>query len=122
MRIEICPGIIEQAVGLGFEDTVSKALADQSALAVAAVRIETVADHASAVAYRVGNDSYEARRHLRKIDIGVADRRRDWFRHLTYFHDTNRHEISCSAFRAADCIYRRISKASPRRTSRFADR
>src|SRR5258708_7387 len=50
-------------------------LADQSALPVAAIGIEAVTDHPSAVAHNIGDDGNEARRHLGEIDTGVADRR-----------------------------------------------
>jgi hypothetical protein len=50
--------------GGGFEDAVAEALADQAALAVAAVRVEAVADDAPSVAHHVGDNGDEARGHL----------------------------------------------------------
>ena len=54
-----------------------EALADQAALAVAAVGVEAVADDRLAVAHDVGDHGDEARGHLAEIDVGVADRRGD---------------------------------------------
>src|SRR5581483_11368736 len=75
--IEIVAGIVEQRFRLGLHQARREALADQPALPVAAVGIEAVADHALAVALGVGDDGYQAGRHLGEIDIGVAYRRRD---------------------------------------------
>jgi hypothetical protein len=77
VRIEIAAIGIEQARWIGLLQSRRKALADQAALPVAAVRVEAVADHAPAVAHGVGNDGDQARRHLGEVDIGVADRRGD---------------------------------------------
>ena len=43
--IEVVAGLVEQARRVGFEDAVAEAFADEAALAVAAVRVEAVADH-----------------------------------------------------------------------------
>ena len=77
VRIEVVAGVVEQALRVGLQDAVAEALADQAALAVAAVRVEAVADDAPAVAHDIGDDGDEARGHLREIDVGVADRRGD---------------------------------------------
>jgi hypothetical protein len=77
MRIEIGACVVEQARRLGFKNPIAKTLADQPALAIAAVGIETVADHAAAIAHHIRHHRDQARRHFRKIDIGVADRRSD---------------------------------------------
>ena len=95
VRIEVCPGIIQQAFRLCFKNPVGEALADQAALTVAAVRVEAVADDTPAVAHRIGDNGNKARRHLGEIDIGIADWRRDRLRDFTNFEDTNRHKTSC---------------------------
>ncbi len=52
VRIEIVAGLVEQRLRIGLQQPRREALADQAALAVAAVGIEAVADHRSAVAHR----------------------------------------------------------------------
>jgi hypothetical protein len=66
-----------------------EALAHQRALAVAAVGVEAVADHRFAVAHHVGDDGHQAQRHLREVDVRVADGRTDGprgFADLDDFH------------------------------------
>jgi len=77
VRIEIVASFIEQGLRIGLDQPRRETLADQPALPVTAVGVEAVADHRLAVAHDIGDDGEEAGRHLRKIDIGVADRRRD---------------------------------------------
>jgi hypothetical protein len=77
MRIEIGAFVVEQALRIGLDDTIAEAFPDQAALTIAAVRIEAVANDATPVAHDIRHDSDEARRHLRKVDVGVPDRRGD---------------------------------------------
>ena len=77
VRIKVIAALVEQALGSGLQDAVAEALADQATLAVAAVRVEAVADDATPVANHVGHHGNQARGHLREVDIGVADRRCD---------------------------------------------
>ena len=77
VRIEVVAALVEKALGRRLQDAVAEALADQAALAVAAVRVEAVADDRPAVAHHVGDDRHKARGHLREVDVGVADRRGD---------------------------------------------
>src|SRR6516225_2947615 len=87
--IEVRSGIVEQALWVGFENAIGEAFADQTALPVAAVGVEAVTDNAFAVANRVGDDGDKARRHLGKVDIGVADGGRDRLGDLAQFQDAN---------------------------------
>ena len=73
VRIEIGAGVVDQRGRIGFQDARDEALAHQHALAVAAVRVEAVADDRLAVADDVGDDGHQAQRHLAEIDVGVAD-------------------------------------------------
>src|SRR6267143_5239024 len=91
--IEIVAAVIEQFLRIGLDETRREALADQAALPVAAIRIETIADHRLAVAHGIGDDGDEARRHLREIDIGVADGRRDRFGDFADVDDTDGHGV-----------------------------
>ena len=78
---------IEQAVRRGLQHARDEALAHQRALAVAAVRVEAIADHRLAVADHIGDHRDQAQRHLRKIDVGVADVGLDGARGLADFND-----------------------------------
>jgi hypothetical protein len=60
---------------IGFQDARDEALAHQAALAVAAIRVEAVADDRLAVADHVGDHGHQAQRHLAEVDVGVADGR-----------------------------------------------
>jgi hypothetical protein len=44
VRIEIVAALVQEALGVGLEDAVAEALADQPTLALAAVGVEAVAD------------------------------------------------------------------------------
>ena len=91
--VEIIAALIEQRFRIGFLDPGRKPFADQSALPVAAVGIEAVPDHPSAIAHGIGDDRDEACRHLAEIDIGVADRRRDRLYDFPDVDDTDRHGV-----------------------------
>ena len=82
---------IEQRLRIGLLEPRRKPLADQPALPVAAVGIEAVANHALAVALKVGDDGNKTRRHLGEIDIGIADRRGDRLCHFADVDDTDGH-------------------------------
>ena len=56
VRVEIVAVCIEQALRIGFLQPRREAFANQTALPVAAVGIEAVADHALAVALHVRDD------------------------------------------------------------------
>ncbi len=60
VRVDIVARGVDQAVGLGFQNARREALADQAALAVAAVGVEAVADHGFAVADHVGDHGDQA--------------------------------------------------------------
>jgi len=53
VRIEIVAALVEKALGSRLQDAVAEALADEAALAVAAVRVEAVANDAPPVARTV---------------------------------------------------------------------
>ena len=94
IRIEIIAALIEQALRIGFHQARRETLPDQSALPVTTVRVETVTDHGLAVANDIGDDRNEARRHFGEIDIGVADRRGDWFCNFADVDDADGHGFS----------------------------
>jgi hypothetical protein len=77
MRIEVRVLVVYQRAGVGLHDTRDEAVREQAGLRIAAVRIEAVTDDAPAVALDVGDDGHDARGHLGKIDVRVADRGRD---------------------------------------------
>ncbi len=115
VRIEIGAGRIEQRFRIGFLQPRRKTLADQSALPVAAIGIEAVADHALAVAHHIGDDGDEAGRHLGEIDIGVADRRRDRFCDFADVSDADGHGSGLQMLRHARSCARSIQLAGQRR-------
>ena len=114
VRIEIVAGFIEQGLRIGLHQARRKTLADQAALPVAAVGIEAVADHRLAVAHHVGDDGDQARRHLREIDIGVADGRGDRFCHFADVDDAYGHGFGFP--RMAGTIYAVIASHRVART------
>src|SRR5262249_61454181 len=67
-----------------------EALADEPALAVAAVRVEAVADHGLAVALDVGDQRDVRQRHLGEVDVRIGDRRGDRHRLLADVDDAQR--------------------------------
>ena len=73
VRVQVLTGVIQQAGGLGLQHARDEAVTHQRALAVAAIGVEAIADHGLAVADHVGDHSDEAERHLREVDVGVAD-------------------------------------------------
>ncbi|MNS74451.1 hypothetical protein D3C72_1079280 [compost metagenome] len=77
VRIEVAAVHRDERSRIGVEDAGNEALAHQHALAVAAIRIEAVADDGLAVAEYVRDDGHQAQGHLAEIDIGVADGGRD---------------------------------------------
>jgi hypothetical protein len=77
VRVEVLAGLVDERRGLGLEQARQEALANQPALAVAAVRVEAVADDRLAVANHVGDHGHQAQRHLGEVDVGVADVRLD---------------------------------------------
>ena len=93
VRIEHA-ALVDERAGRGFEHARDEPLAHQRALAVAAVRVEAVADHGPAVAVDVGDDGDEAQRHLREVDVGVADARADRPRDLADLDDVHRRVVS----------------------------
>ena len=92
MGIEIVAGVVEQALGSGFENAVLETLANQTALTVATVGVEAVADHATAVLDDIGDHGDQAQRHFREIDVGVADVRLD---RLGFFADVENFHVRC---------------------------
>ena len=102
VRIEVVAGRRRAATaGSASSRRGAKALADQPALAVAAVGVEAVADDALAVALDVGDDGDEARRHLGEVDIGVADRRSDRLGDFGDIENANGHGLRCDCDAAA---------------------
>ena len=91
VRIEIVAVLVKQRLRIGFHQPRRETLADQSALPVAAIGIEAVSDHALAVAHDIGDDGNEARRHLREIDIGVANGRGDRLCNLSDIDNADGH-------------------------------
>ena len=81
---------------IGFEQPRSETLADQAALPVASVGVESVADDAVPIANDIGHERDQARGHLGKVDIGVAYRRSDGLGDFADVDDADRHD--CQAF------------------------
>jgi len=73
MRVEIVAAGVAQALRRRIEETRDEALPQQTALAVAAVGGEAVADDLLAVAHDVGEHGDDTDGHLGEIDIGVGD-------------------------------------------------
>jgi hypothetical protein len=73
MGIEVGAGGVDQAVRVGLQHARDEPFAHQFTLAVAAVRVETVADDGLAVANDVGDHGHEAQGHFAEVDVGVAD-------------------------------------------------
>jgi hypothetical protein len=73
IRIEVVSGVVQQALPVSLEQPRRKSLADQSALPVAAVGVETVTDHPPAITHYVCNHSNERAGHARKVDISIGD-------------------------------------------------
>ena len=71
--IEVVAGVVEEGCGIGFEEARHEALADETALAVAAVGVESIADDGPAVAYDVGDDGDQRAGHLGEVDVGVRN-------------------------------------------------
>ena len=90
--VQVVAGLIQQGGWFGLEDTGGELFPDQSALAVAAVGVEAVADHGLAVALDVGDHGDEAGGHLGKIDVGVADRGTDRLGDLADIDNTQGHD------------------------------
>ena len=88
-RIDVVARIVHQAFGIGFKDPCAEALPDQATLAVTAIGIEAVADNRFSVPHNVGDHGHEACGHLSEVDVGVADRGRNWLRDFTNVNDTH---------------------------------
>ncbi|MNV92947.1 hypothetical protein D3C71_1875840 [compost metagenome] len=89
MRIEVGAGVVDQAVRVCLQDAVLEPFADQAALAITAVRVEAIADDATAVLDNIGDDGDEAGCHLREVDIGIADGRSDGLSDFADVDDTH---------------------------------
>jgi hypothetical protein len=87
--IEILFGIGKERLGGRLKQAGSEALADESALAVAAVGVEAVADDRGAVANDVCDDCYERAGHLGEIDVRVGDWRCYGKGYLAYVCDAH---------------------------------
>jgi len=74
IRVEVLAGRVEERRGIGFAQPRGEAFADQAALPVAPIGVESVAHDTMSVALHVGHHGDQACCHLREIDIGVADR------------------------------------------------
>ena len=90
-RIEIGVGVVDQALGGRGQNTGCETLADQGALGIAAVGIETETDHRLAVTDAIGDDGDDAGGHLAEIDECVADLRAD--RHRALANVDNAHGL-----------------------------
>jgi hypothetical protein len=96
--IEVVPRIVEQRPRLRLEQPRRKPLADQPALAVAAVRVEAVADDRLAVADHVRDQCDVRQRHLGEVDVRIGDRRGDRHRLLADVDDAHRASAGNVAF------------------------
>jgi len=76
-RIQVVAARVAQTGRVSLQHTRPKALADQAALSIAAIRVEAITDHRPAIAHNVGDHRHQAERHLREIDEGVTDVRAD---------------------------------------------
>src|SRR5262249_34611461 len=97
VRRQVLTVLVEQGLGLGLEQASAEALADETALSIAAVGIEPVADDWPSVSLHVGHDRDQARRHLGEVDIGVADRGGDRFADLGNVDDADSHGAPLSS-------------------------
>lgn len=66
-----------------------ESFADQAALPIASIGVETISDHALTVADDVGNQRYKRSGPLLEIDISICDRGRDRKRLLPHFKDAH---------------------------------
>ena len=95
IRIEILAAPIEQRCRIGLAQSRREALANQPALAIPSVGVEAVANHATAVALDIGHDCHKTRRHLREVDVRVADGRCNRLGDFANIDDADRHD-GCS--------------------------
>jgi hypothetical protein len=94
VRIEIVASRIEQRRRIGLEQSGRETLSDQPTMTVASIRIEAATDNAPSFALDVGDDGDQTGRHLREVDIRVANRGRDGPGDLADVDDSNRHDES----------------------------
>ena len=92
-RIEIVASIVEQRSGVRGLQTRDKAIAQESAWRIAAVRIKTETDDRLAVANHIGDQREDTDGHLAEIDEGVANLRFDRYDGLADVDDP--HEFTC---------------------------
>ena len=71
--IQVFVGRIEQRFGFRLQHAVTNALANETTLPISTVGVESVADDRPAVARDIGDNGDQAQRHLRKIDVRIAD-------------------------------------------------
>jgi hypothetical protein len=72
--IEIFALLVDQRFWISIEDPRTESLADEATLAVAAIGVESVAEHRLAIACNIGDDRHHRARHFGKIDVGVRNR------------------------------------------------
>ncbi len=89
IRVQVVAGIVQQGLGVGLQQARREALANQAALSIAAVGVESIANYGSSIAHHIGDHGDQGAGHLRKIDIGVGDGRRDGCGHFTQIGDTH---------------------------------
>ena len=80
---------IDQRFGSGREYARLKSFTDEATLAVAAVRIKSIANHRFPVTDDVGDHCYYRAGHLRKVDVGVGDGRGEWDGFFADFCDSH---------------------------------
>ena len=73
VRIEVVARCIDQRIRIGLEHARNETFAHQLALAIASVRIESIANHRLAIADHVRDHGDQAQRHLAEIDVRVTN-------------------------------------------------
>ena len=110
--IEIVAGVVEQRRGVCFAQARDEALANEAALAVAAVGVESIADDGPALADDVSYDGDQRQGHLGEVDVGICNRGGDWQRHLANVNDTHGASFSFESKSFTTITQKRRSKQS----------
>jgi hypothetical protein len=101
-RIEVLVFLVDQRRSVRLEDTREEAISHQRALPVASVGVESIADDRLTVANDVGDDGDDRTGHLRKIDVGIGDRRGDRDRLLANVDNAHGQVSSSGSDRVGD--------------------
>ena len=83
-------GVVQQRSGVGFAQAWGETLADRPSLPVAAIGVESVADHRPAVANDVGYSGDQKGVIFQGVDVGIRNRRMQWAKKVTSRISTTR--------------------------------